>query len=499
MTQVISVTARRETHVEKLVLYWTAVASLPAILDLSRENSALALASLVVAPVAVFWYAKRQLFVADLIIFLVFGVAWLAAVTLPVLFPNLYKDRMWHELSPGSLDLAALWMYRCWAAFCLAYWGARLWFAEDTGREASWFDLRVQVLMRRWIGVLAILGTVSYIVLTGGHTFTEIIEGAKVEPTTLMQISLLFYELSYAYVFIYFYTRSRAKLGRIDTYLLYALLVVQAVVFVGSGSKYSIMSLLVAWAVGYTTGFKRPGFLRGLSVAATGACVVFAASYLVATYRGELVWRRLPSREAPVTDVLAFQFDVITTAVSGVLFEGRKVGEGYYATDYDNATVRDRFAYLSAFAQVLEMLDGKSPYEDAYTSLITPVFAFIPRDLFPDKVHFYDPADFAELNGWTYGGLGITIPGSFFWAWGYFGIISGMAAAGLCFAWMWSRGTGAQSNAFIVRCTMIIAVIHFADIGTTFQMIVVPVTRVFALLLLLRWGIRIWLRTARLA
>jgi hypothetical protein len=494
MTRGIALKASRQTRIEELVLLWTVFATIPAGFDVSREVSAVAIAGLVVVPAVIIWLAKRRLLVAEPVI--VLGIAWIAAVTLPVLLPGLYKDRMWDELSPRSLDLAALWMYRGWAACCLAYWGARLWFGECTGREASPFDLRVQVVMRRWIGVLGFLGTVSYIVFMGGHTY-EILEEAAVADSTPKQITAMLKELSYAYVFLYFYARNWSKLGKIDTYLLYAVLAAQAIVFVGSGSKYSMMSLLVAWALAITASARRPGLLRELSIGATSIGAVFAISYFVATYRGELVLRPLPSPDAPVTEVVAFQFDVMITAVSNVL-QGGQVGQGYY-TDYDSSFVLDRFAYLSSFALVLETLDGNSPYESAYWSLIAPVFAVVPRDLFEDKPHFYDSGDFAKLNGWSYGGIGITIPGAFFWAWGYFGIIAGMAAVGIYLAWLWSRATGAHSNAFIARSIMIMSIIGLIDLGTTFQVIVVPVTRDLILLLLMRWGIRVWLRSVRLA
>jgi hypothetical protein len=102
--------------------------------------------------------------------------------------------------------------------------------------------------------------------------------------------------------------------------------------------------------------------------------------------------------------------------------------------------------------------------------------------------------DFALMVGWTFGGISLSTPGSLFWAWGYGGIVAGMGGLGAFTAQSWARSIDVTSDSMIWRTVMIMTVINLLDVGTTFQMIVVPTTRFAILIVLMRWGTRIWLR-----
>lgn len=493
MTYVAYRTARGRMSIEMLIFLWTAIASVPAVFDISREACAIGLAAVIFVPLVLTWIRTRRLLVADPII--VLGAMWILAVTIPVLLPDLYKDRMWWELPPWSLDEAARWMYRAWAACCIAYWGGKLWFGERRGTPASTLDRRVQIYMRHWIGVLGVLGTLIYIVFMGGHTY-QILEDAAVADSTTKQIIILVMGLSYAYIYLYFYARGTSKVDKIDTCLLYAVFAAQAIVFIGSGSKYAMFMIAAAYMLGNATSTSRPGFLKEIGVGVAGIAGVFATSYLVATYRGELVSRTLPATDAPVTEVVAFQLDVMTTAVSDVL-QGKQVGEGYY-TDYDSSFIFDRVGHLASFALFMDFNGWRSPYENAISTAVAPIFAVIPSALFPNKPRFIHSGDFAKMYGWTHGGISMTTPGSLFWAWSFTGIIVGMALLGLVIAWLSSWRIADNSTALILRVTMVMMVLSLMNLGVTFQMVVVPATRFLLLLLLLRWGISTWQKTRHL-
>jgi len=481
-----------QRRIAKVSLLWVLMLSVPALFEVSRMMSAVGVGLLVVAPTLASWKETRRLLVADPIV--VMGFPWILAVTLPVLVPSLYKDRMWYELSPEILDYAALWMYRSWAASNVAYWLGRVLIRERTPRPATMFDYRVQVLMRRWIGVLGVLGAVAYIVFTGGYTHS-ILEETAVQDSTAKQILLLFMELSYAYVFLYFHARGRESLQALDRHILLAVLGVQGIIFITSGSKYTAMILAAAWLLGNATAMRRSGFLKEVGWVAAGIGAIFAISYMTAAYRGELVSRPLPLENAPVTQVLAFHFDVIISAIETIL-EGGDIGKGYY-TNYDAKYIFDRFGHLSSLAFFWDEVGLDPPYENAISSLLAPVYAFVPRSLFPSKPHYFGSGDFARYIGWEYGGVSITTPGSFFWAWGYVGIIVGMAGIGLAFAWLWMRSIGDDTTALIRRTVMTGALLKLLDVGVTFQMVLVPVTRNLALLLFLRWLIRLQLTNGR--
>jgi hypothetical protein len=473
----------------ELTLVWTLFAAMPAAFDLSLEASAIGIALIVLGPIAFFWVRARRALVAEPT--MVLGLVWLLAVTVPLLLPDLYKDRIWYTLSPSSLELAAVWMYRAWASCCVAYWGTLVLVGRHKGRATTLFDWTLQVTMRRWIGGLGIVGTVSYIVLMAGHTY-QILETAAVEDSTVKQIVVLLAELSYAYVYLYFDARNRSEIGRLDTWFLYGVLAVQGVVFIGSGSKYSMLAIAAAWMLAHATAPRRPRLLREFQIAAIGVGLVLAISYVVAAYRGELVSRTLPSAQAPVVEVIGFQLDVMGSAIKKAI-QGDEIGEGYYV-DYGSAHILDRVAHVSSLALVFETTDRTAPYENALESVFAPLYAVVPRDIIPEKVKFADSGDFAKLYGWTYGGISITTPGSFYWAWGYVGILAGMAALGLYLSFLWSRAQGHDSTSLIVRTVLIMSVIALLDVGVTFQTVVIPATRLFLLLLLLRWGISLWKR-----
>lgn len=480
---------RRGHDVAKLGLVTTLLAAAPAVLDVSREASAIGIGALVILPALLHLLVKRRLLVADPII--VLGGVWMLAVTLPVLAPEFYKDRAWNSLSPYSLDIAALWMYRSWAAFCLAYWCAKILIRNKRKPAVGSYDQRVQLVMRRCIGCFGCVGTLIYIIFMGGHTY-QILEEAAVADSTPKQIILVFSNLSYAYVFLYFKSRDDSPFEKFDRNLLIAILSVQSIVFIGSGSKYSMMALGAAWLLGNANSIKRPGILKELIISIGGIVCIFAISYLVAAYRGELVSRNLPPTNASVTEVIAFQIDVMTTAVTNTL-NGEEIGKGYY-TEYDSSFIFDRFAHVLTFARFMEIIRFQSPYENAYASIIAPVFAVLPRAVLPEKVHFFDSGDFAHMAGWEYGGLSISIPGSLFWAWGYLGILAGMAALGLGLSWLWSRSSGSNSIDFILRTVMFGLMITLLDVGETFQTVTVAATRLFILLIVLRWAVRMTLR-----
>ncbi|WP_127076253.1 hypothetical protein [Rhodomicrobium lacus] len=473
----------RRGDISKLALGWSALIGVLSIAELPREWCAAGVAALTLGPLVAIWTARRQLLVNDPIV--VLGAAWILAVTLPVALPHLYKDRIWHELLPTSLDEAARWMYRGWAAMCVAYWLCRALSRPPRARPPDWRDIRLQALMRRWIGGLGIVGAVLFLVVRGGQT-SQLTEEIAIADSTGMQILFLLKELGYAYIFLYFYQRGREPLETTDRIIFWLNLAVQVVIAVGSASKYGMMIMMAAWVLGAASAPSRLGLVKEALIGAGAVAGILCVSYFVAAYRGELISRVIPNN-ASIVEMVALQLDVARAAVATIL-SGEQI-KGYYADGYDSSFILDRFAHLSSFALFMEFIGFQSAYENALASAVAPVFAVIPSALIPDKVHFFDSADFARLYGWSHGGLSIALPGSFFWAWGYAGILVGMAVLGWLIAWMWVRGQGWDSTALLYRTVAISAVLALLDVGVTFQMIVIPAARVFILVSLLKWAL----------
>lgn len=482
----------RNLGVNQLALIWTALIAAPSILDLSRDDCAAGIAALTMVPLLLIWLRQRRLLIGDPIV--VLGFVWMLAVTFPTFLPDLYKDRMWHELSPWSFDEAARWMYRSWGATTVAYWFGRNWFGMRQGRPPSAFDHKLQMELRRWIGIVGLLGTLLFLVVRGGQT-SQLTEDLAVADSTVQQILILLMQMSFAYIFLYFFEKDRSNVTRFETRLLYAVIAAQMVVAIGSASKYAMMVMGAAWILGQVTSQAHKGILKGVRLAVAAIAGVMLISYFVAAYRGELVSRPLTLDNTSVIDTVGLQLDAAGSALTTIV-KGEEI-KGYYAEGYDSFFILDRFAHLSAFAVFMDFIGFESAYENAWVSLVAPVFAVIPAAIVEGKIHFFDSGDFARMYGWTHGGLSITTPGSFFWAWGYPGMILGMAGLGLMIAWLWSRSFGFNSDALVARIVMVTVVLSLLDVGVTFQHVAIPATRVLLLVLLLRWGLRVWLRTSR--
>jgi hypothetical protein len=143
----------------------------------------------------------------------------------------------------------------------------------------------------------------------------------------------------------------------------------------------------------------------------------------------------------------------------------------------EEESVTDRLGYLTAFGRILMYSGGISPYENAAASLVTPVLAILPRDLFAQKVTFFNSGEFAYLLGWPWGGFAVSLPGSFFWAWGYEGILFGMAALGLVLAALTSGGMRGDWRGLLARVVLARLLIELLDVGREFQSEVIGVVR----------------------
>ena len=70
-----------------------------------------------------------------------------------------------------------------------------------------------------------------------------------------------------------------------------------------------------------------------------------------------------------------------------------------------------------------------------------------------------------------------------------------MAAMGLALTWLWSWANGDNSTALIWQTVIIGVLISLLDVGEPFQNVIIPATRTLLLILMLRWAIRLWLRS----
>jgi hypothetical protein len=458
------------------------LASLPALLELPREGAAIGLAALVLIPYAIESMRTRRLIVADSFIFI--GFMWVlsasAPVLVPIVFPDVYTDPIWHKLSAGSLDIATLWMYRGWAACSLAYWGLRAMQPLHQSAPVRPQEVELEQRVRLLIGGFGLIASISYIVTTGGQSYSHI--DGYASNNTLDQIVHEVRQLSKVYIFLYFQARGRGTLRPVEGRLLLATLLVYAVIFAGSSSKMVAIEIAAMWILGNAAGVARSQIMRELLIALFALTAIYWIFQFVTAYREELDLSP-PKPNAEISEVVSAQWNAADRAITAITSGQRLSG----AEDQTSSAMADRLAYVSAFATILALTSGDSPYENAVESFLTPVLAVIPRDFVGTKVQFFNSGFLAAMLGWKFGGFSPTLPGTLYWAWGYEGVVLGMAALGGFIAYASGRGGRDDILGLVWRAVSIRLVLSLLNVGLDFQGIVIGCVRTVLFLIVIVW------------
>jgi len=480
-----------ERDVSLIALVAAILASLPAFFDLSREAAGLGILFALVLPVVAVPIVTGRFTSVDPVFFI--GVMWLLAVTLPVLSPNLYRDRLWTSVSPHSLDIAALWMYRGWAVFGVAYWAGRLALRNQSkvlAKGEKSLVNRVRVI----IGLVGLGGAIAEILVTGGQDYSFVESGRQ--TSTYFQVLFELHRLAPVFVLLHFYSRGRGgAVSNGETWLLVAVLGAQALYFLASGTKFVPMELVVAWILGSMSGGVRPKFVRTAILALAAVALAYGSFFVVTAYRKEMIIRPMDST-ATLSETIDLQIGALSAAIDSVV-AGRELGAA--ENEYDTTSILDRLGYLTAFGALLDYTEEMSPRENAWSSLATPVFAVVPRDLLGAKAQFLNPGRFAQMMGWRWGGFAVSTPGSLFWAWGFEGIVFGMMGLGLAFGLVVSGSVGEGVPSILMRATMVRMIMEFMDVGREFQSIVIGSTRTFLITLLIVYLVRTFTRAVRVS
>lgn len=461
------------------MLVLTLLTSSPAVFELSMGEAAIGLGALTTVPMLISMLRQGRLISSEPIF--VIGLLYFVALTLPYISQlfdlGLYHDSAWHLRTTWSFDLAGLWLYRGWAACCISYWILRNFvLVRADFRHQS--QLLLEDRIRVTVGAIGLVAAVLFLVLTGGQAYSHV-EGLSI-ISTLSQIVSDLRVFATIYVFLYFHARGRGRLVKNEQYLMVAVLSALALVFGATSTKFIPMEIGAAWFLGNTTGAARRSLLRELLIASTALILVYCFFYLVTAYRTEIALQPV-NPSATFSETVGMQMDAFSRAFSG-LIEGRKISSEGAS---DTAAMLDRLAHVMSLALVFETTHGVPPYEHFWETLLAPVLAFVPRDLVGDKVIFMSSGTFAQLQGWTFGGLSLTTAGSIFWAWGYGGIVLGMMLLGALLSGLYLAGLKDGPAGLIARCLMLRMVLSMLDVGVEFQPIVVGIARMFLMLLAL--------------
>ena len=468
-----------ERQVARIILFCVLLCSAPAVLDLAQGPSGYMLTLLVLVPIVVKCTIERRLMVADPII--VIGFMWVLAAGLPVLAPALYEDPIWSGLSPRALDSATLWFYRAWASASVAYWMCLAFAPRRSARSVAPYQLAREDQLRMLIGVVGTLAMLVFLVRSGGQSYTHLEGFASV--STLDQLLHELRHLSKVYVFLFFLARGQGRCLPVESLILGIILAGYAMVFAGSASKAVVLELAAMWLLGNATGAARGNLLREALIGLVAVFLIYWVFSFVTAYRYELVWR-VDGPQASLNETIDTQL-VAAQAAFWTVWNGEPIGGG--DEGYRLASMFDRLALVTSFATMLDVTNFQSPYENAAEAFLAPLYAFLPRILFDMKVQYFDSGEFAQLLGWQFGGFSVSLPGSFYWAWGVGGIAMASACIGAALASLKSKADGLGPGALAWRVALMSVVLYLMNVGTSFQPIIIGTLRALAVVMVLQY------------
>ena len=413
--------------------------------------------------------------------------AYVLGYPLVILFPGLYGG-LWEGASPQALEYGMLWALRGFCAFGLGYvlveqFGNRA--GKNTARDEALYRVRIcyTVYVLTCIGWLAMLAWVAYVMIFGiSLTF---IEGSTVSVDsaagTLQQVLTLLSGLRNPFFLGFLILHFWKKTDRHLVLLCAALLVISMVEIVTIGSKASIISGLVVGLLALAFLPIRLN-LKQITIGLTILVCVYGSFAVITEYRAIMHDEETAGRD--VFD-FAVQAESFGSAVMASLpFSESAVGR---RTKVEKENVFRRFGDgIFSFSALMGHTRWQPPYEHAWESLMVPAYSIAPRALITDKPFFFDSDRNArEYYRWSYGGMSVTLLGSFYFAWGYAGIIFGMAFIGGILSYFVKKAglLGIYSPDWLIL--LVALIVPLLDVGVTFQAITANVIRVAIILWLL--------------
>lgn len=401
-----------------------------------------------------------------------------------ILFPGLY-GALWEGASPRALEYGMLWALRGFCAFGIGYVLVEQ-FGKHAGKDKVWDEALYRarecyaVYVLTCIGWLAMLAWAAYVMIFG--ISLGFIEGGAISVDSaagsLQQLLTLLSGLRnpffLGFLILYFWKKTDRHL----VLLCAALLVISVVGIITIGSKASIIS-------GSVVGLLALAFLpirlslKQIAIGVTILVCVYGSFAVITEYRAIMLDEQIAGRD--VFD-FAVQAESFGSAVMASLpFAERAAGR---RTKVEEENVLRRFGDgIFSFATLMEDTHWQSPYEYAWESLMVPAYSITPRTLIKEKPLFFDAGRNArEYYGWSYGGMSVTLLGSFYFAWGYAGIIFGMAFIGGLLSYVVKKAglMGIYSLDWLIL--LVALILPLLDVGVTFQTITANVIRVAVIL-----------------
>ena len=407
-------------------------------------------------------------------------VAYVFGYPIPALFPDFYAMAL-TRVGDKALEDGMLWALRGFGAFTLGYV-----LVQHVGvqtRSPRWRDdpnvrprIRYTVYLLKSIGWASLLGWGASVIFFGiSLTFIEGDPG-RVDrgEGTLVQILALLWTLRFPFFLGFLVLYASKQTERHLGFLFVALLVVSIVEIVAVGSKGSILRLLLAIVL--ASAFTPIKLSVKQLVAGIFAVIAVYGSFAVITEYRAIMRAELKTGRSVFS--LSVQVESFGAALRASLPFSESYGER--RTEVGTEDIVGRFGSgIVSFSKLVNATRRQPPYEHAWESFLVPVYSIAPRALLPEKPKFFDSGRNArEYYGWTYGGVSVTLLGSLYFAWGYAGIILGMAFLGGLLAYGIRRATVPRVYSPSWLILVVIVITLMLDVGVTFHAITTNAIRV---------------------
>lgn len=405
---------------------------------------------------------------------LIVVVAFLAGYASPVLlFPATLDG-----LSQATVDLAMQWALRCFIVFSLGYVvvnrrrDSAIAHPHARGRNQS-----SALFALLAIGSLSIFAWFANAAMYGIHLTFIAGQDFSAGNDTVQQILELMIDLKYSYILAYVLLRNERRPSRPYRWILYGVLATALVDIISIGSKGAIMRLVAAAVLGMLLAKSNQLHWKKILGGMLAAVVCILSFYIITQYR-QVMHAAYASGQN--IDTFSTRYDIFKQSMVSSLQPDQPSGQRVVdANDIGSRLGSGTYG----LGWTLQLTHEQPPYENAVNSLLAPVYAVLPRALFPGKPIFMNSGRFAtEYFGWAYGGISISLPGSFYYAWGYPGMLAGMLALGIGLGLLAARIKREGFTAIRSIVCFTIITLYLLDTGAEFQPFLTSLTRALLLL-----------------
>lgn len=407
------------------------------------------------------------------------AVAYLFGYAMPFLLPSFYQD-LWNEVPSQALEYGMLWATRGFGAFVLGYA-----LVDYHGKRANKQTSQKEILIRKGdrytfyliysIGWLSLL---SWFLSTGlyGISLTFIEKGVVTVVTssgTLKQIFVLLINLRYPFFVAFFILHNKKQTSRQLILLFILLLSVSIIEIISIGSKGSIIRLLMTVLLAQSFLRTHLNFKQIIRIF-SALIIVYGSFAIISEYRSIMRSENRAGRDVLAFSVQAESFK--SAFLSSIPFSENSRKRNVMA---NSETVLHRFGSgIFSLANLMRHTRQQPPYHHALESFLAPIYSFMPRDWVPGKPKFFDSGSNAKrYYGWSYGGISVSLLGSFYYAWGYMGIIFGMFFIGVFVAYIIQKVYISNKYAIHYLIIFVMLVLFILEVGEIFQVYIINVVR----------------------